>query len=46
MNGKQLAQILAIILALDHLLLDAVLLENTTEMVFGKRMRLPLPRVQ
>jgi hypothetical protein len=37
---KQLALILAVIVALDHLLLDAVLFENATEKLLGERKRL------
>ena len=40
MSIKEIAAITALIVALDHLLLDAVLFENTTEALFGKRMRL------
>lgn len=40
MNAKELALILAIIVAVDHLLLDAVLFENVTEKLLGERKRL------
>lgn len=43
MDAKKLAQIIMLIVALDHLILDAVLLENTTEALLGKRLRLPFP---
>jgi len=40
MNANKIAQIIMLVVALDHLLLDAVLFENTTEALFGRRMRL------
>ncbi len=40
MNVKELGLILAIIVALDHLLLDAVMFETATENILGQRKRL------